>query len=156
MKFRHFVVLAAALLVLCVLAGGGAIVATPPRAFDFLGDGSLRASDLAYNDSYLEAEASLHLVNRPVAELLPVAREELEGKGFRAVEELPKALFRRGRRETVELHSAAGCRHLSLIKDVPEGERASWTVVKIVDPRVRRALHQHFVRFAMGGDGKRQ
>jgi hypothetical protein len=148
MKPRHVLILIAGVLVCALLVGGTTIATSGPRGYKFLGDADAVRVLVEEDGSPVGREARFYLVHRPLDDVLPEARRELEKGNFK----LDKAhsgttAFQRGRGDRVELHSAEGCGHKEVVKRIPLVDRANWTVVKTVDPRMRRAIQRWLIEY---------
>lgn len=148
MKLRNVLIFAGGVLVCALLVGGTTIATTPPRGYKFMGDADAVRVIVEEDGGPFGREARFYLINKPVAEVLAVAEPELTKANFK-VDSGPvnTSCFQRGKGDRVEIHSAFGCGHDKVVNKIPEAEKANWTVVKTIDPRIRRAVYRWMIEY---------
>lgn len=147
-KLKHVVIFIAGVLLCVIFVAGTTIATSAPRGYKFLEGQDAVYVEIVADGGPLGREARFYLVNRPMEELLPDAERELLKANFKpdGVERSTVA-FQRGQGDRVEIHPALGCKHDEVVKRVPEEERSAWTVVKTVDPRLRRAAYRKIIEY---------
>lgn len=145
MKFGRIVIGILAVAVLLAALGAGAVMTSSAKRYDFLGGESPKAIFVEpVSGTSRGREARYYVLPIPFANLKTKAESALtsETGWTRTVQSDGAILFRRGRIESVTLRRADRVKDARLTASLPAKDRQSWTLVRTVDPRGRRALRR--------------
>lgn len=92
-------------------------------------------------------EERYYVLDEPCATVARNAEEELTAKGWRSVSRDPQ-IFARGPHERIEVRRADETKSERLLKGIPAGDLGHYTVVRVLDPRMPRAIKRHLARWA--------
>lgn len=148
MKARYVIAgLGGVVLAAAILSVGIVARSTPPH-YGFLEGKHAKLLTLQPDPiGLIGREERFYLLDEPCAVVARDAEAELAPKGWRAVSQEPK-VFGRGPHERIEVQCADTYKSERLLKGIPQPERSRYTVVRVLDPHMPRAIKRHLARWA--------
>ena len=153
-KFRYVLLILAGLVLALVIVCVKSMMNSTPDHFAFLGANRPREVRLVPDPVGLVGrEARYYVLHEQAHAVANQAQSELSQTGWKETGGLP-AVFTRGKHESIDIESASSCTDPKLIEGIPHAQLSSFTVVKILNPRMPPAIRMrvvHWVRHPFRG-----
>jgi hypothetical protein len=147
MKFRHVLLIFGGIAVGLSLVAVGIISRSQPKRYSFLAGHLPKQVTLEPDPVGLVGrEAKFYVLHESLSKVTADAHTELDAKGWKELAVKP-AVFGRGSHERIEVTPAVSYKDPSLLEGIAKSDLASYTVVKVVDPRMPPAFRQRMFRW---------
>ena len=147
MKFRYVLVVVAGLIITILVFGVGSIASYQPNHYKFLGSNAPKKVVLEPDRiGWVGMEASYYVLHKNSEAVATEAESELGERGWKRTATSP-AVFSRGSHERIDVRSAQQYNDSKLLEGIPSEQLSSYTIVKVVDPRMPPAFRQRLARW---------
>ena len=148
MKLRHVFLILGGVAVALILLMASTVVKYQANAYRFLGNAAPKKVVVEPDRVGLVGrEARYYVIHKSPAAVVSQAESELTAVGWTRLQNDP-ALFGRGPHERIDVREASQYSDKQLLAGIPSAELTSYSVVKVVDPRMPPAIRGRIARWA--------